>query len=406
MDSLHEALTTIECPGVSDHRQPLIWTKAEGSILYDQHNRPYIDLCAGFGSLPFGHNCASLQKHLHTQLPIQPGNGMSDLYASQAKVQLLQTLRALLPSHLQRIALTVTGSQAVEFALRTAILATGKTGIISLYNCYHGLDLGVLPLLSWREYSQPFAAWAAMPVTHININCELEELERAVLAQKHTGTAAIIVEPVQGRGGGHACHDDWLAALQDYCQQANILLIYDEVFCGLGRCGYFTKAESIPADLVCFGKALGGGMPISAVAGKEKYLRHWQQGDCSLLTGTFYGHALSCAAAAHTLPSISPAQSIALAATVSNQLAAIAANTKVKELRRAGMLFTIDLDVPLAGLKLSRRLQKQGVIAVPAGAESQALQISPALNIDTDLLRQALKTIASVLAAETHRYQQ
>ncbi|MDE3269303.1 MAG: aminotransferase class III-fold pyridoxal phosphate-dependent enzyme [Pseudomonadota bacterium] len=378
---------------MSDHSQPLIWTAAKGSTLYDQNQRPYVDLCAGFGSLPFGHNCLVLQQYLHDQL----GNGMSDLYASQAKVQLLQTLRSCLPDQLERIALAVTGSQAVEFALRTALLATGKQGIISLKNCYHGLDLGVLPLLSWQSYRQPFANWSAMPVTHLKINCDLDELERAVFAQQQTGTAAIIVEPIQGRGGGGVCQDYWLSAVQDYCQRRGILLIYDEVFCGLGRCGYMTKAATVPADIVCLGKALGGGMPISAMVGKEKWLRYWQQDEHVLLTGTFYGHALSCAVATHTLTRINPTQSLALATTLQNELASIASLDRVKEVRGAGLLVSIVLDVPQAGLRLASKLQELGIIAVPAGEHAEVLQLSPALNIETELLRKALQIIAAVL---------
>ena len=382
---------------------PLILARAQGSHLWDIEGREYVDLCAGFGSLPLGHNSEAWQQACSPNDSIN--TGMGDIYASQAKVALLSTLHKAMPAYLTRSAFALSGSQAIELAIKTALLyhKSQRSGFIALHNCYHGLDCGALSLTAMQKFKQPFTTWLhADKVEHIPINCPLAELAQAVQRQKKIGTAALILEPVQGRGGAYACTDTWLAQVQAFCRAHDILLIYDEIFTGLGRIGTLTKALMVECDLLCLGKALGGGMPLSALLGREAVMQAWPHNKGEALhTGTFFGHPLSCRLATNTLNTIvttklySRAQQ--LGDTARTHLHAALANcTAVQEIRGAGLLLTIVFQKPQQGAQLSQHLAQQGIIAIPAGTQGECLSITPALNIPENLLFATLDKIATV----------
>ena len=379
---------------------PLVLARAQGSHLWDVEGCEYIDLCAGFGSLPLGHNSEALCQACTVNDSIS--TGMGDIYASQAKVALLSTLPKVMPAYLTRASLALSGSQAVELAIKTALLyhKCQRSGFIALHNCYHGLDCGALPLTAMTKFKQPFSAWLhSDKVEHIPLNCPLAELEQAVQRQKKIGTAALILEPVQGRGGAHACAEAWLAQVQVFCRAHDILLIYDEIFTGLGRIGTLTKAFAVECDLLCLGKALGGGMPLSALLGREEVMQAWPHNEGEALhTGTFFGHPLSCRVATATLNTIvatklcSRAQQLGATARTRLQTA-LAHCTTVQAVRGTGLLLAVVLHKPQQGVQLSLRLAQQGIIAIPAGIQGECLSITPALNIPADLFFSALDKI-------------
>ncbi len=382
---------------------PLVFARARGSRLWDCDAREYIDLCAGFGSLPLGHNSAVLRAACSKDDCLV--TGMGDLYASTAKVALLSALHRVTPPYLSRCALALTGSQAVELAIKTALLYhRGKRGgFIALHDCYHGLDCGALSLTAMTKFRQPFSAWLHEDkVTYVSLGCARAELAQAVQRQRGIGTAALIVEPVQGRGGARVCSDAWLRQMHDFCRQHNILLIFDEIFTGLGRSGTLSKAFSVECDLLCLGKALGGGMPLSALLGREEVMQAWPHNKGEALhTGTFFGHPLSCRVATATLDSIVAddlccrAQQLGDTARYRLQ-SLLAAHPDVQEVRGTGLLLAVVFRHARQGVQVAHRLATQGVIAVPAGARGECLSITPALNIPADLLWQAITTLTEV----------
>ena len=397
MQEMLNFLQAVECRDSTyiPRNYQFVAAKAKGSWVYDPSGREYIDLCAGFGSLPLGHN----------MFPDRDDDtittGMGDLFPSQSKIELLATLHRSMPPYLSRIALTVTGSQAVEMALRTALLATGCSGFIALQDCYHGLDLGVLALTAMPKFKKPFSPLLNVEVEHVPLGCDLEEILCAVHRQRKTGTAALIIEPVQGRGGARACFDSWLHEVSAFCRQQKILLIFDEIFSGLGRTGQLTKASTVACDLICLGKALGGGMPVSAVLGREEVMQAWplNRGE-ALFTGTFFGHPLSCIVATHTLQTIVAQELSQRARSLGAQMlthltTALKHNSLVQEVRGQGLLIAVVFQRPQSGVALAQRLMHKGIIAVPGGASAQCLNLSPALNIPSHLLFSALDTITA-----------
>lgn len=418
-DALLARLKAVEC---ADATAPvaapaLIMSRAKGSLIYDVEGREYIDLCAGFGVLALGHNSAALARVFarHASLdgeapPIV--HAMGDVYASDAKVELLEELVRLMPAGLERAALALTGAQAVEIAVKTAMLATKKSGFIVFEGGYHGLDLGLLPLTTRADFRAPFNEF--LPQGHVAtlpFRCDEQALERAIADMQKScgGVAAMLVEPVQGRAGVRAAGHAWLSLLRRVCDRHGVLLIYDEVFTGLGRTGRWTFASEIPCDLLCLGKALGGGLPLSACVGTRRAMDAWPESTGEALhTGTFFGHPLSCALAHATLKEIAatdlPARSKNLGEKLLKNLRErFASHPAVREIRGEGLMLAIEFHQSGHGALLMDRLRARGVVALVSGERGQTLSITPSLTIPESLVETAFARVVEALAESPFR---
>ena len=399
-----QRLKVVECPDATyvpkDHA--LVFAKGLGSKVWDVAGNEFLDLCAGFGVLALGHNHPELNHHVFDKyseaVKIPPVmHGMGDVYPSQAKVELLEAIRKILPKHLTHGALALTGSQAVEIAIKTAILATKKSQIISFADAYHGVDLGILPVTAREDFSSPFKGWLKADLSmKLPYGCD-EKIVRAAIEKSQTDLAGIIVEPIQGRAGVVIPPAGWLAMLRRLCDEYKMLLIFDEIFVGLGRTGRMTWAEEVACDLLCLGKALGGGMPLSVCFGTTAAMKAWPESKGEAIhTGTFFGHPLSCEFAIQSLVLIQKQNLISRSKTLGEKAAKYLrekiANPKV-HIRGAGLMLAIEFDEAGKGAMLMDKLRQQGVIALASGAQGQTLTVSPALNIPEDELMAGLDKI-------------
>ncbi len=387
---------------------PLVIERGRGSIVYDTEGRSYIDLCAGFGALPLGHAHPSMLNILKVDDEIpRIIHGLGDVCPSRDKIEFLTTLRQLLPEHLTLTSLALSGSQAVETALKTAMLATGSYGFVALHGAYHGVDFGALPLTARAEFRKPFFPWINQAsVKHLPINGDLAAFEKAieVLKKSAHGFAGIIVEPIQGRGGMVAADSDWLASLADLSHRNGGLLILDEVFTGLGRIGSMSTAFEVHADMITLGKALGGGFPLSACVGTEACMRAWpiNQGE-AIHTGTFFGHPLSCRVGRATLEEIK-AQDLPRQALASGRHAIqfltenLGQIPGIKDIRGQGLFLAIEFHAAGQGAAFMTKLMAEGILAIPCGDHGEGISFTPALNIDQDLWQQALNKIVTLLS--------
>ncbi len=405
-----QRLQAVECRDSSYNAKvdPLVFARAQGSTVWDAEGRAYIDLCAGFGVVALGHN-NEVQKRVFASSMNDEAlvtHGMGDVYPSIAKIEMLETLAAALPSHLTKGGLALSGGQAVEFAVKTAQIATGAKGFINFHGSYHGLDLGILPLTSRQDFKDPFRGWLPEDrVTELPFSCELSLVRKAIHQQKAAGfgCAAVIIEPIQGRAGIRKHGLDWLAGLADICQQEKVLLIYDEVFTGLGRTGQITFAEMVPCDLLCLGKALGGGLPLSACFGRAEIMDAWPQNEGEgIHTGTFFGHPLSCRLGAETLRTIQsqklPQRSLELGSKLQVVLREKLQHQPLfSDVRGQGLMVGLELSEPLAGARLMDILRRYGVIALASGDKGQGISITPALNIGEDELFVSVERIAAAM---------
>ncbi len=407
-----DRLKAVECQDSSflAANPPLVFHSAGGSTVWDADDLPYIDLCAGFGVLALGHahevSRGVFKRHaaLAGQAPLM--HAMGDVYPSTKKIELMEALVGLLPAHLTKAALALTGGQAVELAVKTAILATKSTGFIVFQGAYHGLDLGLLPLVSREDFREPFASWQKLGnVVRLDYACSAEALRAGIKQLKDAGVgfAGIIVEPIQGRAGVRLPPQGWLQLLKEQCVAENGLLIFDEIFTGLGRTGRVTFAAEIECDLLCLGKALGGGMPLSACVGTEKAMGAWpeNQGE-AIHTGTFFGHPLSCEMALATLEymkreNLFERSRIVGAEVLAYLREAFAQHPAVKDIRGEGLMMAIEFKEDGFGVRLMDALRSKGVIALCSGEKGQCLSITPALIVDRPMLKEAIDRIRLTL---------
>ena len=401
-------LKAVECRD-STYRpleNPMVFAKAKGSLVWDADGKEYIDLCAGFGALPLGHASEALlavTKEFSSERPMVE-HAMGDVYPSEEKILFLETLKSMLPAKYALGAVALSGGQAVEIALKTAMLATKHSGFIVFDDAYHGLDLGILPLTAREDFRLPFQNWLIDGhVVRLPYGATKEEIEDAAKQLSHCGLAAVVAEPIQGRAGVKLPPAGWLSMLADVTHAHKGLLILDEVFTGFGRIGKISTADTVDADISCFGKAIGGGFPISACFAKKEIMNAWPESTGEALhTGTFFGHSFSAAVGRRTLEEISR-QNLSRRATHLGEKASawlcdlIGHNPLVKDIRGQGLMIGVEFAKPGLAAKLMDDLRPRGVIILPSGSKGETLSMTPALNIPEDVLRKSFEILAQSL---------
>ena len=266
--ALAERLARVESRNVTAlDPKPIFWERASFANLWDVDGNRFVDLTAAFGVANVGHAHPEVSAAIARQAA-ELLHGMGDVHPPRVKVELLERLAALYPrgrtqqSPEVRTVLSCSGADAVETALKTAMLATGRAGVIAFEGAYHGLSFGALDC-TWREdFRAPFRA--RLPgATRFARYGDLADVER--LAREHgEEIGAVLVEPIQGRGGERVPPDGFLRGLRNLCDERGWLLVVDEIYTGLGRTGsvFACDHEAVVPDLLCVGKGLASGMPI------------------------------------------------------------------------------------------------------------------------------------------------
>ncbi|MDP7290838.1 MAG: aspartate aminotransferase family protein, partial [Verrucomicrobiota bacterium] len=295
-----------------DGSWPIVWERAKGMRVWDDAGREYLDFTAAFAVAAAGHAnpriVAAGQRQMARLL-----HAMGDVHPHALKAELARELSRITFQRLaKRTGKTIfcsSGFEAVEAALKTAHLATGRTRIIAFEDAYHGLGYGALNA-TWRsDFRSPFrrqiggfASFLPFPRAQADL-AKLEPRLAAVLRKHKVG--AILVEPIQGRGGTNIPPPGFLKLLRNVCNKHGALLICDEVYTGFGRTGRWFASEhfSVTPDILCLGKALTGGFPLSACVGSASVMdRAWPQSAGEAIhTSTFLGHPVGCAMALASL---------------------------------------------------------------------------------------------------------
>lgn len=266
------------------------FVRGEGTRLWDEEGREYLDFIAAYGALPFGFNPPAIWSAIHAvQQSAEPSFVQpSDLRAAG---DLAARLVELAPEGIKYVWFANSGTEAVEAALKLARIKTGKLGIISTNNSFHGKTLGALSATGNDGYQKGFGA----PITGFNRvpYGNLGALE-AVLADRADEIAAVILEPIQGEGGIVVPPAGYLAGVRELCTQYGVLMILDEIQAGLGRTGtlFACEQEGIVPDVITIAKALGGGiLPIGAILYTEAA---YSETFASKHSSTFAGNTLAC----------------------------------------------------------------------------------------------------------------
>jgi ornithine--oxo-acid transaminase len=241
-----------------------VYERAQGAYFYDAEGNDYLDMLAGFGIFALGRHHPVVRDALHQVMDLE----LADLtrFDCQPLPGLLAEKLLAHAPHLDRVFFGNSGTEAVETALKFARYATGRPRVLYCHHAFHGLTTGSLSVNGEDGFRKGFAP--LLPDTSVPLG-DLERLEREL---RKGDVAALIVEPIQGKGV-HAAPDGYLRAAQELLHKHKALLIADEVQTGLGRTGDFFAYQheaGVEPDLVCVAKALSGGyVPVGATLGKE-----------------------------------------------------------------------------------------------------------------------------------------
>ena len=402
---LARLLAEVEAPGVNtvgSGEPPILWNQARGANVQDVDGNLYVDLTAGFGVASVGHRHPRVVDALRRQSG-RLLHGLADVHAHPLRVELAAALNRLAPVDDPRVFFAVSGAEAVEIAIKTAVLATGRPGILAFEPAYHGLTLGALAATSRPAFREPFAAHLTTHVRRLPYGCPPAAVEEAL---EGAGAGGLLVEPVVGRDGVVFPPAGWLVAIAAACQRHRALFIADEILTGLGRTGWWfaVEADGVRPDLLCCGKALGGGLPIAAVVGRAPVMRAWDRPGEALHTSTFLASPLACATALATLEVMRrerlPERAVALGRTVERHAGEWRQRYRaVRAVRGRGLLWGIELTSARLAGRWVREALGRGVLVLPAGPEGNVVQLCPPLTITPPQLEVALVLLGQALGA-------
>ncbi|NHZ73468.1 MAG: aminotransferase class III-fold pyridoxal phosphate-dependent enzyme [Nitrospirae bacterium] len=399
-------LDRYEAPGINTlgpGEETLVWEEALGSNVLDVDGNRYIDLTSGFGVAAVGHRHPLVVSSIRRQTS-RLVHGLGDVHAHPSRVKLARQLCRRAPVDDARVYFAASGSDAVEIALKTVCLATGKPGILAFDPAYHGLTLGSLQVTSRQEFREPFLPLFHSWVRRLPFGCPIERI--AELLEGDPDIGGVLLEPMVGREGFIPAPANWIREISDLCRRRDVALIADEIFTGFGRTGawFAVEREGVRPDLLCCGKALAGGLPIGAVLGREGMMDAWRGSHEALHTATFVANPLSCAAALAVLE-ILERQNLPQRAAALGQV--IAAKTEdwseliecVVEVRGLGLAWGIELASSGAAHALLDRMLSDGLLALAGGPNGRVIQICPPLVITDRQLAFALDSIETHLQA-------
>ena len=364
------------------NRFPVVFEKGEGVYLYDVNGKKYLDFAAGIAvfALGYGHKAyndalkSQIDKLIHT----------SNLYYNIPMVEAAEKL--VKATGLDKVFFTNSGTEAIEGAIKVArkyaYLKDGSTDheIIAMNHSFHGRSLGALSVTGNAKYQEPFK-----PLIGGIKFADFNDLE-SVKAQINEKTCAIILEPVQGEGGIYPATDEFMTGLRQICDEKDILLIFDEIQCGMGRTGtmFACQAYGVQPDVMTCAKALGCGVPVGAFVLNEKTAK------ASLVPGdhgtTYGGNPFACAAVSKVFDLFEDEQILAHVNDTAAYLEAkldelVQAYDFVTERRGRGFMQGLVIEGRPVGAIVTKALE-MGLVIISAG--SDVLRMVPPLVIEKE----------------------
>ncbi len=404
--ALARELARTEAPGVNTiyrGKAQIVWAEARGANVLDVDGNRYLDFTSGFGVAFVGHRHPAVVGAVARQSN-QLLHGLGDVAAHPGRIELARRLAQLAPVDDPRVYFAVSGSDAVEVAIKTALLATGRPVILAFEPAYHGLTLGALAVSSRPEFQAPFRGHLHPHVRRLPFGADLAQL-RSALAPGDV--AAVMVEPIVGREGVLVPPGGWLGELAAAARAVGTLFAVDEIFTGFGKTGHWfaVDAEDLRPDLLVCGKALGGGLPIAATIARAAVLAAWASEGEARHTATFLAHPLAVAAALATLEVIEAENLIDQARTLGERLRARTTTwptrfpSVVDTTRGRALLQGVVLrDRGLAGA-FAAGARARGVLLLAGGADGRVAQLVPPATITVEQLDLGLDLLEEALLA-------
>ncbi len=406
--ALIATLRRYEARGVTyvDERFPVAWERASGATVIDADGNRYTDLTSAFGVANVGHSNAAVRAAI-TEQAGKMIHGMGDLHPPEVKVRLLERLAAIAPGDLSKSYLASAGAESVEFALKTAYLRTGKAGVVAYHGAYHGLTLGALAVIGIDKFRLPFEPLVARTATLIDFPRDDAEAALAALRallERDRSIGAVLIEPIQGRAGIILPPPGYLGGVRALCDAFEVVLIFDEIYTGFARTGtmFACEDEGVIPDIMCIGKALAGGAPLSAAIGRPHVIDAWAPSSGEALhTSTYLGNPLACAAALATIDEIERRALIErsrnLGGALGERLQQLRRLPDVPGVRGRGMLWGVEFGDAAFLVELVQRALRDGLILLPSGIEGNVLTIAPPLVIEENELWPAIDRLERLI---------
>lgn len=416
--ALHSRKTAAVPRGIGS-ALPIYIDHAEGPWLIDVDGNRFLDLGCGAGVNMVGHNqrsvidaaSAQLNRVTHTLFGITPYEGY---------VRLAERLAEKTPgSHAKKTMFVNSGAEAVENAVKVARAYTGRRAVASLDHGFHGRTNLTLAMNHRAvPYATGFGPFA--PDVHRVPNSYpfrdgltgRQAADRTIAyLEERVGAAdlaALVVEPIQGEGGFIVPADGYLPALQEWANRNGVVLVADEIQCGLGRTGSWFASElfGFVPDVVLTAKQIAAGLPLAGVTGRAEIMDAAAPGG---LGGTFGGNPVSIAAAHAVLDLLEGEEQFAAARRIGNTLTSglrrIAEHhPAIGDVRGHGAMIAFELTragttrpLPGSAAAISEHAARRGVVLITAGSDGNVIRFLPTLDVTDDLLRYALTVIEEAL---------
>jgi len=402
-----------------DGTWPIVWERARGVHVWDAEGKRYLDLTAAFGVAAAGHANPRVVQAGQRQMA-KLLHAMGDVHPHALKAKLAQELSRLTFERWSRksgkTVFCNSGFEAVEAALKTAMLATGKRGVIAFEGAYHGLGYGALNATHREHFRRPFRSQLRefghfLPFLKTNTDLRLLTSAATKLFRGEK-IGAILVEPIQARGGINIPLPGFLTLLRELCDQHRALLILDEIYTGFGRTGEWFASEhsGVVPDLVCLGKALTGGFPLSACVGRADVMdAAWpaSQGE-AIHTSTFLGHPVGCAMALTQIAEIKRLKLVERSARLGRSLlgqlkSAIGHRQSTMSARGVGLMAGLELrradgsPATAEAINAIKAMLHRGYVLLPEGEHGNVISFNPPLTITEAQLARTVKALMEVL---------
>jgi len=369
-------------------REPIVLVRGEGAKVWDEDGKEYLDFVCGWAVNNLGHCPPNVVRAIKEQAQtlIQTSNHYYTIPQTELAELLIEN------SAMDELFLCNSGAEANEGAAKLArrygkIHKNGAYEIISLSGSFHGRTMAMISASGQQKYQEPYSP---LPTGYINV--EFNNIE-AVKAATNEKTCAIILEPVQGEGGINVPSQEYMRALREWCNQNNLLLIFDEVQTGIGRCGALFAYElfAIVPDIITLAKGLGSGLPIGAFMAQKKACV-FKQGEHG---STFGGNPLCCAAAIANLKYILnnniPFHAKEMGEYITNALLTLKDEHSIVDcVRGKGLLLGLVLKEEISE-KLCRQAEYNGLLV--NNVQKAVIRLMPPLIITKEDANQAVKIL-------------
>lgn len=411
-------------PPVAKRATTLGVVDSEGSWIFTEDERKILDFASGVAVNNLGHKSERVVKAIEKQLETMIHVGHNVVY-NESYIELAEKLVEVTGGD-TKVYFSNSGAEANEGAIKLAKYVTKRPGIISFQNSFHGRTLTcvsvtgsnagyrkyyepLLPSVYWAEYANCYQC----PFKEKSDSCQMECLKQferifsKLIAPEMV--AAMIVEPVQGEGGYIVPPKKFLQGLREICNQHGILLIFDEIQTGIGRTGslFAYQEYGVEPDIVTSAKALGGGIPLSAVIAKKELMDQWISGAHG---GTFGGNPLACAAALETLSIIEEERLLENCRNMGSYLLEGIQNLQkrfpeiIGDTRGIGLMVGMELEtkdhLPNAELasKIKEKALEKNLLLLICGSEHNVIRFIPPLNVKKNELDFALNILEEVMS--------